>query len=63
MHVYRGLSVNIYWACFLCLALMNSDDMPLSIYGLRPGCYITLKLDTSKAHHNKEVRACLCDFL
>lgn len=26
---------------------MNNDDMPLSIYGLRPGSYITMKVNNN----------------
>lgn len=37
------------------IAVMNNDDMPLSVYGLRPGCFISLKLDKSNKNHHKEV--------
>lgn len=30
---------------------MNNDDLPLTVYGLRPGCYVTLKLHNSKHKH------------
>jgi hypothetical protein len=35
------------------LALMNNNDMPLSIYGLRPGSYVTMKV--VKSNNHKEV--------
>lgn len=30
------------------LAAMNNDEMPLSVYGIRPGCFITLKIKEVK---------------
>ncbi|GAA5798834.1 hypothetical protein EDC94DRAFT_397421 [Helicostylum pulchrum] len=30
---------------------MNNDEMPLSVYGIRPGCFITLKI--KEGHHHK----------
>ncbi|KAL9539936.1 hypothetical protein MBANPS3_009981 [Mucor bainieri] len=35
-------------------ALMNNDDMPLSVYGLRPGCYVTLKVSKHKKATDRE---------
>ncbi|KAI8880751.1 hypothetical protein K501DRAFT_157249, partial [Backusella circina FSU 941] len=32
-------------------AVMNNDNMPLNVYGIRPGCYITLK---QKKHHHRD---------
>ncbi|KAI8096057.1 hypothetical protein BDF21DRAFT_407370 [Thamnidium elegans] len=32
-------------------AAMNNDEMPLSVYGVRPGCFITLKI--KEGHHHK----------
>lgn len=32
----------------MAIALMNNDDMPLSIYGLRPGSYVTMKAAKDK---------------
>ncbi|CEP17025.1 hypothetical protein [Parasitella parasitica] len=40
-------------------ALMNNDDMPLSIYGLRPGCYVTLKVN--KSGHKKNASRDVCN--
>ena len=34
------------------IATMNNDDMPLNVYGLRPGSYITMKVNK---HTQQEV--------
>jgi hypothetical protein len=43
------------------VALMNNNDLPLSVYGLRPGCFVTMKVghkdkETLKKTASKEVR-------
>ncbi|CAO3649702.1 unnamed protein product [Mucor fragilis] len=43
----RDMKINAFGA------LMNNDDMPLSVYGLRPGCYVTLKVSKHKKSEEK----------
>ncbi|CAO0789878.1 unnamed protein product [Mucor circinelloides] len=44
----RDMKINAFGA------LMNNDDMPLSVYGLRPGCYVTLKVIKHKKSASRE---------
>ncbi|KAF1799512.1 hypothetical protein V8B55DRAFT_1590312 [Mucor lusitanicus] len=44
----RDMKINAFGA------LMNNDDMPLSVYGLRPGCYVTLKVTKHKKPASQE---------
>lgn len=52
-----AVTVAVYWQ--RAIALMNNDDMPLSVYGLRPGCYVTLKVIKHKKSASREV----CDMI
>ncbi|ORE02047.1 hypothetical protein BCV72DRAFT_339002 [Rhizopus microsporus var. microsporus] len=42
-------------------AVMNNDDMPLSIYGVRSRCSITLKTSQHNTHENKDSKEATTD--
>jgi hypothetical protein len=34
------------------VALMNNNELPLSVYGLRPGCFVTMKVGHNRNKEN-----------